>query len=250
MAQKKELETREIHREFDQAKRDLWNEQKAFIKKFDKPYYEREKDFLDKEMAWQAVQRREEEVTRVGMAEAMALAKEVRWIISESRESILALSVMVKQPKRRIAPPHIRKLEDDCTRHLVGKTDDLLDYLWSKAVSGGWITPEIRDAIKLDHLLGLVSQAQDVDSYFPPATRQSATSLLDIWCHENWGAPGEGPRASPAYRGQAGPRASPAHGGQAPLQPRSGSSKGSRGGTQANASSQGKSLSPRFLNIR
>ncbi|KAL1884073.1 hypothetical protein Daus18300_000182 [Diaporthe australafricana] len=234
-AHKQELETREIHREPDQAKRELWNEQKAFIQKVDKQYYQREKDFLNTEMSYQAVQRRQEEVDRAREAAAQALGKEVGWIISESKQSILVLSLMVKQPENRAAPAHIKKLEGDYARHLVQRADDLLNYLWSKAISGRWITAEIRDAIKLDRLLGVVSQAQEVDSYFPSAMRQSATSLLDVWCHENWGEPGKGRRPSPNYRKQAPP---PPYRKQARQQPWSGFLSSSRGGPKVNASSQ------------
>lgn len=76
-------------------------------------------------------------------------------------------------------------LHEDYIRRLVEKTDDLLDYLWDKAHSGDWICPEIKEAIDLDRLLGLVLTGEAQKSYFPPATRDLAASLLRKWRGED-----------------------------------------------------------------
>ncbi|KAL2272847.1 hypothetical protein FJTKL_05941 [Diaporthe vaccinii] len=142
---------------------------------------EEEKEALAQKAAEQEAKLREEEAAREEAAAAQARAKELEWINKEAEESILVLAGM---GERSMAPPttgYAKMLHEDYVRRLVEKTDDLLDYLWDKAHSGDWICPEIKEDIDLDRFLGLILKREAQESYFPPATKDLAASLLREW---------------------------------------------------------------------
>lgn len=128
---------------------------------------------------------RGEEVAREQAAAAQARAKEIEWINQEAKDSILILAGMGEHPTRPLATGYARMLHDGYVRRLVERTDDLLEYLWDRVHSGDWICPEIKEAINLDHLLGLVLQREARRSYFPSATQDLAAALLRKWRGED-----------------------------------------------------------------
>lgn len=128
---------------------------------------------------------REEEAARKQAAAAQLRAKEIEWINQEANDSILILAGMGGGAMRPLATEYAQMLHDDYVRRLVERTDDLLEYLWDKTHSGDWICPEIKEAIDLDRLLGLVLQREAQGSYFPSATQDLAASLLRKWRGED-----------------------------------------------------------------
>lgn len=128
---------------------------------------------------------REEEVAGKQAAAAQVRAKDIEWINQEAKDSILILAGMGGGAMRPLATGYAQMLHDDYVRRLVGRTDDLLEYLWDKVHSGYWIYPEIKEAINLDRLLGLVLQLEAQRSYFPSATQERAASLLRKWRGED-----------------------------------------------------------------
>lgn len=128
---------------------------------------------------------REEEVARKQAAAAQVRAKEIEWINQEAKDSILILAGMGGGAMRPLATGYAQMLHDDYVRRLVGRTDDLLEYLWDKVHSGDWICPEIKEAIDLDRLLRLVLRREAQGSYFPSATQDLAASLLRKWHGED-----------------------------------------------------------------
>lgn len=128
---------------------------------------------------------REEEAARKQAVAAQLRAKEIGWINQEAKDSILILAGMGGGAMRPLATGYAQMLHDDYVRRLVERTDDLLEYLWDKTHSGDWICPEIKEAIDLDRLLGLVLQREAQGSYFPSATQDLAASLLRKWRGED-----------------------------------------------------------------
>lgn len=128
---------------------------------------------------------REEEVARKQAAAAQVRAKEIEWINQEAKDSILILAGMGGGAMRPLATGYAQMLHDDYVRRLVERTDDLLEYLWDKVHSGDWICPDIKEAIDLDRLLGLILQRKAQGSYFTSATQDLAASLLRKWHGED-----------------------------------------------------------------
>lgn len=124
---------------------------------------------------------RAEKAAREEEEAAQARAKEIEWINEEAGESILVLAGMGERPMAPLATGYAQMLHEDYVRRLVEKTDDLLDYLWDKAHSGDWLCPEIKAAVDLDRLLGLVLKREVQQPYFPSATKDLAASLLRKW---------------------------------------------------------------------
>lgn len=125
-------------------------------------------------------------------AAAQARTKEIEWINKEATDSILVLAGMGARPTKPLATGYAQMLQEDYVRRLAEKTNDLLNYLWDKAHSGNWICPEIKDAVDLDQLLGLVLQGDAQESYFPSATQSLAASLLRKWRDEECGTTDDG----------------------------------------------------------
>lgn len=145
---------------------------------------EERKEALIQQAATEDPKTREEELASEQAAAAEVMAKEIQWIHQEARDSILILAGMAGGAMRPLATGYAQILHDDYVRRLVGRTNDLLEYLWDKVHSGDWICPQIKEAIDLDRLLGLVhSEVQG--SYFPSATQDRAASLLRKWHGED-----------------------------------------------------------------
>lgn len=146
---------------------------------------ERKEALMRQAAAEEEAKLREEEAARKQAAAAQLRAKEIGWINQEAKDSILILAGMGGGAMRPLATGYAQMLHDDYVRRLVERTDDLLEYLWDKTHSGDWICPEIKEAIDLDRLLGLVLQREGQGSYFPSATQDLAASLLRKWRGED-----------------------------------------------------------------
>lgn len=146
---------------------------------------EERNEALIRQAAEEEARLRGEEVAREQATAAQARAKEMEWINQEAKDSILILAGMGERPIRSLATGYVQMLHDGYVRRLVERTDDLLEYLWDKTHSGDWICPEIKEAIDLDRLLGLVLQREAQGSYFPSATQDLAASLLRKWRGED-----------------------------------------------------------------
>ncbi|KAK2607113.1 hypothetical protein N8I77_005817 [Diaporthe amygdali] len=169
----------------DQEFKDWWNQNvdQMFncIKRSTKDTMRRENGAFAQREVDEASQLREEKAGCERAAAEQARAEDVGFIIKEAKESILILAGMEKRPKNLSLRECIKQWEDDYIQRLVQRTNGLLDYLWTKSVAGGWICPEIKDAVKVDQLVGLILRGTWTDSNFPPETRSRAASLLKIW---------------------------------------------------------------------
>lgn len=157
---------------------------------------EETKAALAREAAEREEKLREEEAAREKEAAEQARAEEIEWINKEAKESILILAGMGQRPAARMTTGYAQMLQEDYVRRLVGKTDDLLDFLWDKVHSGTWVCPEIKEALELDQLLGPVLQLEVAHSYFPTSTRRLAATLLRKWRDEDCDEADDDPRAS------------------------------------------------------
>lgn len=146
---------------------------------------EERNEALIRQAAEEEARLRGEEVARDQAAAAQARAKEIEWINQEAKDSILILVGMGERPMRPPATGYTQMLHDGYIRRLVERTDDLLEYLWDKVHSGDWTCPEIKEAIDLDRLLGLMLQREAQGSCFPSATQELAASLLRKWRGED-----------------------------------------------------------------
>lgn len=184
----------------DQDFKDEWNrhvdQMFDYIKRSNKDARRRENEAFAEREVDEAAQLREEKAGCERAAAEQARAEDINFIIKEAKWSILILAGMEKRPKNLSLREYIKQWEDDGIKRLVQRTNGLLDYLWTKSVAGGWICPEIKDAVKLDQLVGLILRGTWGNSNFPPETRSRAASLLNIWRDKKWGATEEGPHAS------------------------------------------------------
>jgi hypothetical protein len=140
---------------------------------------------------------REEEAATEKAAAERARAEEIKWIYQEAFESIGVLASMAEFPVPTAVGSH-QVVSEEYVGRLVERTDDLLEYLWDKVHSGTWICPEIKEAVDLDLLLGLVLKFEAPQSYFPPATQNLAASLLGKWRDEDEDETDDNPHASSA----------------------------------------------------